>query len=126
MTRLTISNLQNKAKAIVFEYEGTDVEIFYNPAKFTRAYREKLSDEITALQDESGTISDAKAFTEYRIKFLVDVLVKWNIDNEDGTMFAINQENLEAIPEVLLNALWTAIFEEVNSPLTKKSVVLSA
>jgi hypothetical protein len=129
--RLTISNLTSKLKEIIFDYDGDEVSIKYNPMLFTKAYREKIAETIEQLKVTDEKTGESKTdwnkFNDYRLDILSELVKEWNIFNEDGSMLDINRDVLQnQIPESFINGIWNAIFDEVSSPLTKKNVALSA
>lgn len=129
--RLSISNLSSKLKEIVFDYEGEEVCIKYNPMLYTKAYREKVAQKIeefkTVDPETKEEKTDWQKFSDYRLDILAELVKEWNIDDEDGAMLVITREVLQnQIPESFVNGIWNAIFDEVSSPLVKKNVALSA
>jgi hypothetical protein len=128
--RLSISNLSSKLKEIIFDYEGDEISIKYNPMLYTKAYREKVAETIEQLKifDEATgeTKTDWNKFNDYRLDILSELVKEWNIYDGDE-MMPINRDVLQNnIPESFINGIWNAIFDEVNSPLVRKNVALSA
>ncbi len=110
---LSLSELRNKRKTIIIDYDGTDVEFSYNPAVFNSAFNQEIQDLIET--KEEGTL----------FRGLAKILVGTNIVDDEGKPYPLNEESLAELPTQLMYTIWAEILKETTVPLEKKTAAKS-
>lgn len=112
MAGIKLAQLVTKEKTITIDFDGSDIEVTYNPAKFNKAFRAELD----ANKDEEGSLYDA----------IEKTVVRWNIMEDQGdSMLKINRTNMENLPTKLLFQLWIAILNDTADFLPKMKSAVS-
>ncbi len=111
MAVIKLSELARKEKVLVVDFEGSDIELIYNPSLFTKAFRAHLQEK----QDEEGSLYDA----------IQETVLSWNISDDTGQMLSLDRDSLELLPVKLLYQVWLAIQTDTMDFLPKTKSVLS-
>lgn len=92
---MRLSNLINQRSHIIVEVEGEgEVHVHYNPSIYTPNFLEEMRDMDTVVA-------------------LGKLITEWDLENDDGTVYSLETEEISKLPLRFLNAVMRAITEDM-------------
>jgi len=110
------------------DYFGQNINVVYKPGEITPAKEAELADEREKAQSQDGDFDSNNPTEVNRLlannaeslaERLANILVHWDVEEEDGTPVGTSKEDLMTFPNAMLSAISSAIGEDM-SPKAKR------
>lgn len=96
---------ESDVRPLTVPYEGDVVRLHYRPAIYTAEFEDGIQSLI-----QSGRQIGAVA------KGLADIIVDWDVEDDDGNPWPPTLENLRTINGQFIDAIVTAIMADIQKP----------
>lgn len=97
---LTLRQMAEDRASASFEYMGETVHFTYMPGHYTPEMEAKIRE-----QSEEDT--------SFLIETITTIVVDWDVQNDDGTMYPIDAEHVEALPAKFLLHVMSAVWQDM-------------
>ena len=71
--------------------------------------REAAERSLVAMSVVDGKTSVSPDITQYRQLLLTASIAAWNLDEEDGSQWAVSLQNVQRLPGVVFDRLWSEV-----------------
>ena len=103
---MKLSQVLGSTRTVSITLGDEALEVTYRPGAVTPA---SLARATAALDGATDERSSQLAAIDLMVQFLGDVLVSWNLTDEDGTELPTNRETLQLLPIEALARVFAAI-----------------
>ena len=103
---MKLSQVLSETKTVSIELSGETLIITFRPGGVTPA---SLARATAAFESNLDEHHAQIAAIDLMVQFLGDVLVAWNLTDDDGTTLPTNRETLELLPIEALARVFSAI-----------------
>lgn len=109
---LKLRDLAAMEAVVPVKFAGEEFDVTYRPNVVTQKWLKGLTKVQRDAQDSAGDEEkEAKAEAAF-VKRLAQLIMKWDIELEDGTEAPVNQKTLDELPLKLLNEVMNTIISD--------------
>lgn len=100
---IRFSDLEADQREIAVEFSGNEVKLTYRPSAYTPILEEKMMQSLESKRPYNGMA-----------QVIADVVVEWDVLEDDGEMYPLEYEELRTLPSQFLMAVIEAITEDMS------------
>ena len=103
---MKLSQVLSATKTVSIDLGGESLDVTYRPGAVTPASLARASSALDASSNDQET---QFAVIDLMVHFLGDVLVSWNLTDDDGNEMPTNRDSLQLLPIEALARVFAAI-----------------
>lgn len=106
---LTLTDLMQDERTFTLTYLDEELEVTYRPSGYTPEVEDRFQSKIEANRSSNS-------FAE----FLAGILVKWNLESEDGSPYPTDVSALRKLPSRFLSRVVSEITTDMQSEMEER------